>query len=521
MKRSQFVCSVFCISALFALTACHQSKSTAQTHSHAADAAPHEEEENTAQITVWSERYEIFAEHKAPVVGKPTKFITHVSDIRTGEARRSGLIRFEFKGPGQEFAHPQAGPERPGIYIPAITFPAAGDWKASVLITGDEPATVELGTIRVYPNADAVKRAEFPEPPEGISFLKEQQWRILAQSRPVRKRTLVERAPLSATVVAAPGSKALVHSTVTGTLMGGSDLPRLGATVKAGQTLAWVQPAFGEFTTRLVHAEADAIRTKAALDQAETVHERTKRLFEQQAKSERELKDAEVALRTAQASYQAAAAVQVLYKNTGASFEGGAVKIGIASPIDGVLDRVFATAGARVTAEEPVFSVVNPKTAMVQANVPENRLRLIDPDVEATFTPSGVGTNSIPLKLVAIGREVDAATRTAPATFEIAAENQTVALGSVGVLQMGTRKVVEALAVPSEALVEEDGVPVVFVQVAGETYQKRDVALGVRDGNWIEVKAGISEGERVATEGAYAILLSTKSGTIPAHGHAH
>jgi multidrug efflux pump subunit AcrA (membrane-fusion protein) len=69
--------------------------------------------------------------------------------------------------------------------------------------------------------------------------------------------------------------------------------------------------------------------------------------------------------------------------------------------------------------------------------------------------------------------------------------------------------------------VDEDGIPIVFVQVSGENYQKRDVILGVRDGNWIEVKSGVAEGERVATDGAYVILLSTKSGTIPAHGHAH
>ena len=60
-----------------------------------------------------------------------------------------------------------------------------------------------------------------------------------------------------------------------------------------------------------------------------------------------------------------------------------------------------------------------------------------------------------------------------------------------------------------------------FVQVSGETFQKRDAVLGIRDGDRMEVKSGVNEGERVVTDGAYAILLSTKSGTIPAHGHAH
>ncbi|MGZ8921161.1 MAG: efflux RND transporter periplasmic adaptor subunit, partial [Limisphaerales bacterium] len=75
--------------------------------------------------------------------------------------------------------------------------------------------------------------------------------------------------------------------------------------------------------------------------------------------------------------------------------------------------------------------------------------------------------------------------------------------------------------IPSGAIVEEEGVPIAFVQVSGETFEKRDVKLGVQDGRWAEVIAGVSEGERVVTDGAYALLLSTKSGTIPAHGHAH
>jgi multidrug efflux pump subunit AcrA (membrane-fusion protein) len=108
-----------------------------------------------------------------------------------------------------------------------------------------------------------------------------------------------------------------------------------------------------------------------------------------------------------------------------------------------------------------------------------------------------------------------------PLTFAFESANENIPLGAVGTLEVGSKQATDALAVPAAAIVEEDGVPIVFVQVSGETYQKRDVTLGVRDGPWIEVKSGIAEGERVATDGAYAILLSTKSGTIPAHGHAH
>jgi hypothetical protein len=47
-------------------------------------------EAKTAQVTVWSERFEIFLEHRLIVAHTPTTFITHVTDLETLEPRREG-----------------------------------------------------------------------------------------------------------------------------------------------------------------------------------------------------------------------------------------------------------------------------------------------------------------------------------------------------------------------------------------------------------------------------------------------
>ena len=57
-----------------------------------------------------------------------------------------------------------------------------------------------------------------------------------------------------------------------------------------------------------------------------------------------------------------------------------------------------------------------------------------------------------------------------------------------------------------------------FVQVSGETFQKRELTLGMQDGAFVQVLAGLSAGERVVTKGAYAIRLASVSTTIPATG---
>jgi multidrug efflux pump subunit AcrA (membrane-fusion protein) len=116
---------------------------------------------------------------------------------------------------------------------------------------------------------------------------------------------------------------------------------------------------------------------------------------------------------------------------------------------------------------------------------------------------------------------VDAATRTVPLTYELKNDTSRLRIGQAVRLHIETARAEDTIAIPDAAIVEEGGEPVAFVQVSGETFEKRELKLGMRDGNFIQVLAGLKEGERLVTKGAYAIRLSSVSGVIPAHGHAH
>lgn len=62
-----------------------------------------------------------------------------------------------------------------------------------------------------------------------------------------------------------------------------------------------------------------------------------------------------------------------------------------------------------------------------------------------------------------------------------------------------------SLAIPEEALLNDRGQKVVMVKV-GQTYEKRDIVIGLYNQGYVEVLSGLSEGEEVATVGAYEIL---------------
>ena len=80
----------------------------------------------------------------------------------------------------------------------------------------------------------------------------------------------------------------------------------------------------------------------------------------------------------------------------------------------------------------------------------------------------------------------------------------------------------QAVTIPNSALLEEQGIYFVFVQVTPELFEKREVKVGVSDGLKIEVLEGIAQQERIVTTGAILVKLAQATGTLDAHsGHNH
>ena len=79
----------------------------------------------------------------------------------------------------------------------------------------------------------------------------------------------------------------------------------------------------------------------------------------------------------------------------------------------------------------------------------------------------------------------------------------------------------DAVTVPASAIVDDGGQPVVFVQVGGESFERRPVRLGHREGGDVQVIGDVAAGDRVVTTGAPLIRLAALSPQVPAHGHTH
>jgi len=66
------------------------------------------------------------------------------------------------------------------------------------------------------------------------------------------------------------------------------------------------------------------------------------------------------------------------------------------------------------------------------------------------------------------------------------------------------RETAPVLAVPRSAVEQVEGKTVVFVQT-GDGFERRNVLIGVSGGDRIEIREGLTAGERVAIEGAFLL----------------
>jgi len=503
-------------------------------HDHA-EGHDHGDEAPTRQWTLVDHGVELFVEHPLPVVGEAVRFVVHVTDIASGAPRTTGAATLALQRDGSPPVSVRVdAPARAGIYLPELTLPAAGEWRATfTLANAGGDVALALPAIKAYADDEAAHHAELPAPPEGIAFLKEQQWRLKTRIAAVGRQRLVEELRVAGFVDASPAARAHVTAPLAGRLVAAErPWPKLGDEVKRGDVLAGVEPQLAELIVAQAQAQAEVAQARLAVEQADLAAARTRTLHEQQARSARELEEAEFAAKGARARLAAAEAIVAAWRQTGlvpavAGEQLLLPRLALTAPIDGVVVAVHAVAGEHAADDRPLFELLDPSVPHIEARVPEIDLPRLADELEAAYSLPGHDAPPVPItgsgggRLAWRGVEIDPATRTGLLHFSLPDPQRRLRLGQALVVHLATRVAQDALALPEEAIVDEDGHPVVFVQVGGESFERRDVTLGIRDRGRIEIAAGLAEGERVVVAGAYAVRLASMSAAIPAHSHEH
>jgi RND family efflux transporter MFP subunit len=486
------------------------------------------EEPEPISITRWTDRTELFVEYPPLAVGETSRFAIHLTSLNDFRAVTEGRVEVHLRGgSAPEEVFRVDSPSRPGIFGVDVKPSSAG--RRELVITlrtatlADEHVVPDID---VHPNAAAAQSAatrgagEAGEAAEGISFLKEQQWSLDFATAIVREQRLRDSIRVPARIEARSGGAADVAAPIDGRLVTVADLP-LGATVARGQELARLLPP-PSIPGDLPQLRRDRAEAQSALTLAIQDRERAERLTSAGAAPAKRLDEARSAEEQMRARLAAAEASLTQYNaaRAGGTADADGLFI-VRAPVSGAIASRDATAGANVAAGALLFRLVDPARVLVVGEVPEGdalRARSAgEAELEIPTRPDRVPAG----ELVTLGKVLDPQSRTLPITFALDNRQLALPVGQAVFLHLLLEDTVPRPAVPSSAIVDDAGRPIVFVQLAGETFERRAITTGVRTGDLVQVVSGVKPGERVVTRGAYLVRLASLSATVPAHGHVH
>jgi RND family efflux transporter MFP subunit len=420
------------------------------------------------------------------------------------------------------------GPASPGIYRPSVRPEKAGGCRLRITVArrGAEEK-VELPGCKIHADETAARS----DPPASqrsagtIKYLKEQAWSADFATLLAAERDLQPGIQVNGEIRPAAGKEARLVATTPGRVVVADPVPVLGAPVKKGQVLATIAPRLQAGGDRAsLDAEAQALR--AELETARAQVARAERLFAEQAIPEKQLDEARSRVRVAEANL-AGARGRLQQFDVGASGRGnvGRGAFQVRSPIDGTLVAVAATSGQMVQEGDALFNVIDLRTIWLECRVFEPDIPKIEGVQGASFTLEGhdapFTVDAANGRLVTIGRVIDEHNRTVPHIFEVANADGRLRIGQFAKVTLATGQPVRTMSLPDSAIVEDGGKQVAFVQVGGESFERRPLKLGFRSTGWVQVLDGISAGDRVVVRGAYDIKLAAAAGAVPQHGHPH
>ncbi|MBP9193621.1 MAG: efflux RND transporter periplasmic adaptor subunit [Saprospiraceae bacterium] len=501
MKTASMVMVVFAV----LLAACAD-KST-DNHSH-----EHEKGEiEPLAFTVYSDKTELFVEFKPLVVGSQSNFAAHFTIL--GEQflpLTQGKVTVSLIVGENGIRNSANSASSPGIFRLALIPKTAGKGKLVFDIeTGTYSDQLIIDNINVYKDeasalADQTENVESDE----IKYLKEQAWKVDFANAPAVKETFFEIIKTNGQILPAPGDEIMITAGASGIVHFKGNKAMIGSKVAQNTPLFTISG--GNLTAN--NLDANYTEAKANYEKNKAEFKRAEELIKDKIISESAFLQAKNAFENAQNSYNT---IAKNYSSNGQT---------IASPINGFVKNIQVSEGQFVETGTLLAVISKNRKLILQANVSQKYFNKLASITSASFKTVGdeqnCDTKMLNGKVISYGKSTNINSSFLPITFEIDNTGNLIS-GSVAEVYLKSTPIPKALVIPVSALMEELGIFYVYVQLGGESFQKREIKIRASDGEKVEVLSGIKEGERIVTKGAYQIKLSAASGKLPAHGHEH
>ena len=273
----------------------------------------------------------------------------------------------------------------------------------------------------------------------------------------------------------------------------------------------------------VIKAQTDFENARDARESAKRVLESRQQLYKQGAVAGRLVDEAQAAFTQADGQYRAA---EIHLKATDAvrkdQIEGAAAQVKsakahagsqevqvaysrIVSPISGVVADRPLNVGEMANPGAPLVTVIDISRIVARVNVPQAEASVVKVGQPAILTQPD-SKDEIEGKVTVVSPAADPNTTTVQVWIEIANPDERLKPGVSVHAAIATEVYKAATVVPTAAILpgEEGGTAVLTVS-ADSVVHKRTVKLGVREGNQVQILAGVNPGEEVVVVGGMGL----------------
>ena len=148
------------------------------------------------------------------------------------------------------------------------------------------------------------------------------------------------------------------------------------------------------------------------------------------------------------------------------------------------------------------------------ADVKERDIAALKPGQKATFTVLAYPQEKFHGKVVLVGNQVEAPTRTLEVRIEVDNEEGRLKPGMFADVEIVTTILDNVLLIPDSALQTDADDQIVFVALDGNKFEKRVVKLGEEQQGRVQVLEGLKPNEKVVTQGSFILKSEMLKGEL-------
>jgi len=272
--------------------------------------------------------------------------------------------------------------------------------------------------------------------------------------------------------------------------------------------------------SQILQAETNYKNAKANFENAEKEYQRMRFLYEQGVVSEQQFNSVEMQYRVAESNFQAAEQQLEITKKTAYELAVSDVRQAeanlslartrlentvIKSPIDGIVSVRNIDPGEMASPGVPVVTVVDMDVVVARAGITERDVNRLKEGQQVSVIVGAAPGGPFKGKISSLSPAADSQSgNTYELEVDITNGDHIIKPGMSATIVAVVEEVNDVLSVPIGSVVERGGRTVAFV-VKNEKAVIRRVITGLKDDHFIEIKSGLSEGDKVVAAGQHIL----------------